>query len=225
MTGWADVIVSICPPESALQVAHQVQAADFSGQYVDANAVAPATARQMAQHFAQRYVDGGLIGPPARQPGTTRLYLSGPAAADIAALFSAGYLEAVVVDQDIDSASALKMAYAAYTKGASALLLAVNALAKANGVHRQLQQEWAISQPNLVQRSDHTAAGVAPKAWRFAGEMAEIADTFAEQDLPDGFHRAAQQLYTTLAGLKDQQDVNLQAVLDLLVPDSPTSHR
>ncbi len=73
----ADMIFSVCPPDAAYSVAQQVHQAGFSGTFVDANAVAPSTAEKIAGLFDDRYVDGGIIGPPAHQPGSTRLYLCG----------------------------------------------------------------------------------------------------------------------------------------------------
>lgn len=123
----SDVLLSICPPHAALQVAREAAANDFQGIYVDANAIAPGTARQIRDLVEPRamFVDGGLIGPPPTRPGTTRLYLAGERAAMVAALFAAGPLEAVVLAQPAPAASALKIAYAGWTKGSSALLLAV----------------------------------------------------------------------------------------------------
>ena len=43
----------------------------------------------------------------------------------------------------------------------------------------------------------------ARKAWRFSGEMEEIADTFAAAGLPDGFHRAAAEVYRRMSGYRD----------------------
>src|SRR5262245_19749010 len=95
------VILSVCPPEAATDVARTVGALGFTGLYVDANAVAPSTAREIGtivEKAGATYVDGGIIGPPARSRGTTRLYVSGQAAAKVAALFQGSPLEAVVVD-------------------------------------------------------------------------------------------------------------------------------
>jgi hypothetical protein len=117
--------------------------------------------------------------------GATRLYLSGPAATEVAALFAPTDLEAVALGDDVAAASALKMCYAAWTKGTSALLLAIRAAADAHGVEEALLAEWARSQPDLAARSQ-AAAGTARKAWRFAGEMDQIAACFAEAGLPDG---------------------------------------
>jgi hypothetical protein len=95
------------------------------------------------------------------------------------------------------------MAYAAWTKGTSALLADVIALALAEGVHGSLVAEWERSQPGLVQRSERGLSVVAAKAWRFVGEMEEIAATFEANGLPDGFHRAAADVYRRLEQFKD----------------------
>src|SRR5215210_8908378 len=79
----AAVIFSVCPPHAAGDVLGSV--AGFGGLYVDANAVAPATARDLAAK-APRFVDGGIVGPPPVDAGTTRLYLSGAEAAAVADL-------------------------------------------------------------------------------------------------------------------------------------------
>jgi 3-hydroxyisobutyrate dehydrogenase-like beta-hydroxyacid dehydrogenase len=163
-------------------------------------------AEQIATLFGARYVDGGIIGLPAVVPGTTRLYLSGGQAEQVASLFTAGPMAAQVLSESANpcAASALKMSYAAFTKGSSALLLGVCALAEAYGVGQSLQQEWSISQPALVDRAKLTAAAVAPKSWRFEGEMQEIANTFSAVNLPPGFHQAAAELYRALGCFKDQ---------------------
>lgn len=212
----ADGIVSICPPEFARSVAEQVVAIGFSGIYVDANAVSPSTARRVQAIIGEDYVDGGVIGPPPLHPGTTRLYLSGGRAAEVEPWFEAGPLDAFVLYGDAVAASTLKMCYAAWTKGSAALLMNIRALAESTGVTDDLLREWDISQPGLVQRSEGSALGTAPKAWRFVAEMREIAHTFAEAGLPDGFHHGAAAVYERLSDLKDLADPEFQQVLDAL---------
>jgi 3-hydroxyisobutyrate dehydrogenase-like beta-hydroxyacid dehydrogenase len=204
----SDLVVSVCPPHAAIQVARKVAGLEFGGLYVDANAVAPSTARALGavvEWAGGRFVDGDLIGGPVQPGGATRLYLSGPAAGEVAALFALTDLEAVVFGDDVAAASALKMCYAAWTKGTSALLLAIRAAADAHGVEAALVAEWARTQPDLAARSQ-AAAGTARKAWRFTGEMEQIAVGFAEAGLPDGFARAAAEVYRRLAGFKDLED-------------------
>lgn len=202
----ADVIVSVCPPHGAEQLARHVIAAGFSGLYVDANAIRPERARRIADLVAAaggRFVDGGIIGNPPRAPGQTRLYLSGAHAGQVAALFRGSLHEPIVVGPEPGAASALKLAYAAWNKGRIALRLAVVALARAEGVEAAFASEWARSQPGLMERTREDAARVAGKAWRWTGEMQEIAATFEEAGLPGDFHVAAEKVYHSLAQFKD----------------------
>jgi len=209
-------IVSVCPPDAALAQARQVKAAGFSGIYLDANAVAPATARELQMLLGDGFVDGGIIGPPANQAGSTRLYLSGERSGEVARWFAGSLLQAHVIEGPAGCASALKMCYAAYTKGSSALLLAIRALAQAEGVEDTLLGEWEISQQALIKRSEGAARGSAPKAWRFVGEMEEIAASFADQGLPDGFHLAAAEVYRRLNDFKDRENLSIEEVLAAL---------
>jgi 3-hydroxyisobutyrate dehydrogenase-like beta-hydroxyacid dehydrogenase len=192
----ADVVFSICPPHAALEVARSL--GPFEGLYVDANAVAPATAREVGevvQVAGGRFVDGGIVGPPPREAGTTRLYLSGADAAEAAALFAGSILDARVVSAEVGDASAVKMAYAAWTKGTAAMLLAVRELAFREGVEAALLAEWDLSQPELPARCAQAARSAEAKGWRWVGEMEEIAATFEGAGLPGGFHRAAAEVY------------------------------
>lgn len=198
----ADVILSICPPHAALDAAWAVQG--FDGRYVDANAISPATAREVAlmvEEGGATYIDGGIIGlpPPASASpftaGSTRLYLSGAEADTAARLFDGTPLEARVIGGGTWSASAVKMAYASWTKGTAALLLTARALARAEGVESVLLAEWALSQPALADRSSGAARSAATKGWRWVAEMEEIAATMAASGLPDGFHQAAAEIY------------------------------
>ena len=214
----AGAIVSICPPGAALDVATTVADAGFTGLYADANAISPETARSIATKFEQ-YVDGSVIGPPAHKPGTTRLYLSGERAGDVAGWYDGSALDARIIGVEPGAASALKMAYASWTKIGSAMNLAIRALARAEGVDQALVDEWNISQPGLVDRSDLVAEGVSPKAWRFTGEMEQIADSFAGAGLPSGFADAANEIYRRMAGFKDTSEVTLDHVIDCLNAD------
>jgi 3-hydroxyisobutyrate dehydrogenase-like beta-hydroxyacid dehydrogenase len=199
--GWAEmaarseVIISVCPPLAARDVARQV--AGFRGLYLDANAISPATAGEVAAIVAAGgagFADGGIIGPPPVAPGLTRLYLSGPRAAEVQALFGGTDVDARVVPPP-GSASAVKMAYASWTKGSAALLLAARALARAEGVEPVLLEEWGISQPGLERRSAAATGSATAKGWRWVAEMEEIAATMAAAGLPDGFHQAAAEIY------------------------------
>jgi len=213
----SQLIVSVCPPDAAWDVADAVARRGFTGLYLDANAIAPLTMQRIARRLQEAgasVVDGGIVGPPARKRGATILYLSGERAAEVAALFGESALETHVLGAEPGEASAVKMAFAAWTKGSSALLLAVRALADAQGATAGLLHAWSRFAPDLGARSQATAKNTAPKAWRFVGEMQEIAATFDAAGLPQGFHRAAAELYERLAGFKDRDgDVSLEEAL------------
>jgi 3-hydroxyisobutyrate dehydrogenase-like beta-hydroxyacid dehydrogenase len=132
----ADVVVSACPPHAALGLARQVAGSGFGGRYLDANAISPRTAQEVAaivEAAGASFVDGGIIGTPPVAPGFIRLYLSGTGAGETQALFAGTEVDARLVPSP-GTASAMKMAYAAWTKGTAALLLAARALARAEGV-------------------------------------------------------------------------------------------
>ena len=205
----SDVVLAVCPPDAALEVAGCVARQNFEGIYVDANAISRATAVQVGEIVGRTgasFVDGGIIGAPVKKSGTTRLYLSGTRAPEIAELFSASMLAAKAIGPEPGAASALKVAYAAWTKGTDALLLAIRALAAHEGVDQALLEEWNISQPDLDRRCQRAAAVAVPKMWRYVGEMEEIAETFKAAGLPGGFHLAAAELCQRLAPFKDQTD-------------------
>jgi 3-hydroxyisobutyrate dehydrogenase-like beta-hydroxyacid dehydrogenase len=216
----AEVILSVAPPHAALDIARQV--GGFGGVYVDANAISPATAREVAGIIATggaSYVDGGIIGTPPVAPGFIRLYLSGARAGEVQRLFAGGAVDARVIGGDdlvggdaLVAASAVKMAYASWTKGSAALLLAARALARAEGVEQALLAEWGISQPGLTERSARAAGSAAAKGWRWVAEMEEIAAAMAAAGLPDGFHQAAAEIYRR-AGDDGSLDAILMALL------------
>jgi len=187
-----EILLSICPPHAAVEVARA--ASGFTGIYVDANAIAPDTARAIAK-LQPRLVDGGIVGPPPSRPDTTRLYLSGGEAAEVAALFAGTNLEARVLSGEPGAASALKAAYAGWTKGSAALLLTMRELARAEGVENALLEEWRLSIPELEEHVAGAERSARRKGWRWVGEMEEIAHSMAAHDLPTGFHEAAAEVF------------------------------
>jgi Domain of unknown function (DUF1932) len=110
------------------------------------------------------------------------------------------------------------MVYAAWSKGTAALLLAIRAVARAEGVEDALLYEWQESIPELPGRSLRAATSAGRKGWRWSGEMEEIASTFAAAGLPDGFHEAAAEVYRRTPKLEgvDAADA-LDRIVDALL--------
>ena len=207
---YSDHLIAVCPPAAATEIALLIKEAGFRGIYVEAYAISPKTALKIQKLIGTKFVDGGIIGPPAWRNGYTRLYLSGKHSKEVASWFKGTLVDARSIQ---NSASALKMGYAAYTKGSSALILSIRALAKKYGVEDALMEEWQMSQPGLKERSEFSAKATAKKAWRFEGEMVEIAKTFLDANLPGGFHEAAAEIYERMSDLKDSnEEVNVESV-------------
>ena len=218
-----DVLVSVCPPHAAEELASAVIKAGFQGTFLDANAIAPQKSVQIGKKMAAagiEFVDGGIIGGPAWQANRTWLYLSGKKASEIEAIFEAGPLETEVIGAEIGKASALKMCFAANTKGTTALLTAVVGAAEALGVRDDLERQWSRYNPDFVGETHQRVRQVTQKAWRFAGEMEEIAATFEGAGMPGGFHGAAHEIYERLAFLKGREELpDLMEVLAALIGD------
>jgi hypothetical protein len=191
-------IISVCPPHAAEEVAQQVLANSFQGVHLDVNAISPQRAIRIGHK--------------------TWLYFSGEKAPEVANFFSEGPLETSVVGNEVGKASALKMCYAAYTKGTTALLCGILATAQVLDVRGELETQWSRDWPNFGAQAGERVRNVTAKAWRFAGEMAEIAATFREAGMPGEFHTAAEMIYRRIAGFKDAPSrPALEVVLEKLI--------
>lgn len=215
----SDIVLSVCPPHAAEDVANEVVQLGFSGLYVDGNAISPDRSRiiqKVVESAGADYVDGGIIGGPAWTPEAgTRLYLSGPRAAEVAACFAGSPLQTPVISDRIGAASAVKMGYAAYTKGTTALLTAILGMVEKEGVRADLARQWGDT---FTEQTVKRVCANTAKAWRFVGEMHEIAATFRGAGLPGGFHQAAAEVYERLAGFKDHEEPPaIETVLDVLL--------
>jgi 3-hydroxyisobutyrate dehydrogenase-like beta-hydroxyacid dehydrogenase len=214
------VILSVCPPEFAADLADQVLAQGFRGTYLDANAISPTHKQAIAarmQAAGVRFVDGGIVGLPPKAKGQTSLYLSGEHANSIACLFQAGPLDAEVIGTEVGKASALKMCYAAQNKGSIALLTAVMGAADRLGVLEELRREWAHPGRTAGPNEGHVLRA-APKAWRWSAEMHEIASTLEAAGMPPEFHQAAAEIYEKLREFKDANPTIEEVLQKLQVP-------
>lgn len=213
-----DILIAVCPPHAAADQADAVIACGFQGIYADVNAIAPDTVKNIAaklQGAGIVTIDGGIIGLPATQPGTTWLYLSGEKAETVAACFAKGPLETSVLGNDIGQASGLKMCFAANSKGTAALHTAILGAAEAMGVREALEKQWDTYNPGFTARSHNRIRQVARKAWRFTGEMEEIAATLAATGMPPEFFIGAAEIYARQASFKDvTEEPSIEEILE-----------
>jgi 3-hydroxyisobutyrate dehydrogenase-like beta-hydroxyacid dehydrogenase len=228
----ATVVLSVVPPGSALDVARAIAAAagDARPLVADLNAVSPGTverARSLLEERGIAMVDGSISGPPPHYAGTTRVYLSGPRAEEVAALPMQG-VERVVVGEEVGLASAVKMCTASVYKGRVAVLAQALRTAAAHGVVEHVLDDLAETGVANRERSGATLGRASAKAWRYVAEMEEIAETQAEAGLTPELFRAVALVYADLAGRavadapEDVPDlVPLADVLARLDPEGP----
>jgi 3-hydroxyisobutyrate dehydrogenase-like beta-hydroxyacid dehydrogenase len=181
----ADLLLSILVPAQATAAAERVaRAISETGAdivYADCNAIAPQTTRHVGQLVTAaggRFVDASIIGPPPRGEGATRFYTSGPHADRFQELNQFG-LDVIVLGEEVGLASAIKMCYAALTKGLTALCTELLTAAEALGVSEPLQREFQLSQVPLYQRMERGLPRMPAKSRRWVGEMEQISQTFA----------------------------------------------
>jgi 3-hydroxyisobutyrate dehydrogenase-like beta-hydroxyacid dehydrogenase len=179
----ADVVLCVLVPARATEVAEQVAAAvGESGKdllYADCNAVSPQTVRSISeiiQSSGVRFADVGIIGPPPRKPGT-HFYASGRAAEDFGELRNFG-LDVRVISDVAGQASGLKMCYGALTKGLQALGTELLVAARLMGLDETLRAEQEESIPDVLGWLERQLPSMPPRAYRWVGEMEEIASTF-----------------------------------------------
>lgn len=179
----SEVVLSICPPAIAEEVAGQVFSFGFSGVFVEANAISPERMRRIAA-LGPRVVDASIIAAKG-----INVYLAGELAEEVAPLFGDG-VTAIPISERIGAASALKMAFGGWNKIGIALTAQAHAIARAYEVSRWLEAE-GVPEDRLPR--------VVDRAWRWAPEMEEIAEVCAELELSDAIPRGAADFYRRLS--------------------------
>jgi 3-hydroxyisobutyrate dehydrogenase-like beta-hydroxyacid dehydrogenase len=226
----ADVVLSIVPPERAPAVGADIAAAarraDADPLVADLNATAPGTVQALARQLAGSgldLVDGSISGGPPEPDGSTRIYLSGPRADELASLPASG-IDARVVGPEVGTASAVKMSTASVYKGTVGLLAHALLAAHANGVLEHVLDDLRASNPALADGAARSIGRAATKSGRYVGEMREIAATQAAAGLPrelfDGFAEVYAALARTPLAARAPEsigaDTRLEDVLDAL---------
>ncbi|MYS71503.1 DUF1932 domain-containing protein [Streptomyces sp. SID5926] len=214
----SDIVISLCPPAAAEALAHDVAGHRFAGVYVEANAINPERTQRIAALLPDAtLVDGGVIGSPPVGGKTPTLYLSGPAEATacIEALFANTAVQAAVLGTEVGKASALKLSYASFQKTSRVLVALAVGMAREHGVDQELievasgRTDSYLSEPQYV-------AKTAARAWRWAPELEEAADTLAVAGLPPEMLRAAAATLARWNDAKDDSELTLTDALDRL---------
>lgn len=228
LTDRSDIVISLCPPAAAEELAREVAGLGFTGVYVEANAVNPERTARIAALFPPpaTVVDGGVIGAPPVDGGSPFLYLSGPEpqATAVARLFDDTAVRARVLGPRVGQASALKLAYAGFQKVSRVLVGLSYALAHEHGVEGELREVARHRSDTYLAEPEHVASAAA-RAWRWGPEMDEIADTLAAAGLPPEVLRAAATTLERWHDSKDDTGLTLTEALGRLASPGPDRPR
>ncbi|MFJ9530468.1 NAD(P)-dependent oxidoreductase [Streptomyces cyaneofuscatus] len=215
----SDIVISLCPPAGAEDLAQMVAEHSFAGVYVEANAISPVRTQRIAAllEHGVTVVDGGVIGSPPVGGKTPTLYLSGPASATerIEALFAGTAVQTSVLGTEVGKASALKLSYASFQKTSRVLVALAVGMAREHGVDQELievasrRTDSYLSEPQYV-------AKTAARAWRWGPELEEAADALAAAGLPPEMLRAAASTLARWHDVKDDRELTLTDALDRL---------
>jgi 3-hydroxyisobutyrate dehydrogenase-like beta-hydroxyacid dehydrogenase len=212
----SEVVLSICPPQAAEGIAVSVARHGFTGLYVEANAISPQNMERIANEIrpAPSVLDGAIIGPPPGQQRTCRLYLAGdPRAVDVLrVIFQGTRVQVKTAGDRIAAASALKMSFAAFQKAARTLAAVSHALADSHHVADLLTAEAQRMPSDFLSGPGHLPS-VAGRAWRWAPEMLEVAETLRACGLPPQMAEAAAAVMERWEKDKDRYDLPLTEVL------------
>jgi 3-hydroxyisobutyrate dehydrogenase-like beta-hydroxyacid dehydrogenase len=201
----ADLILSIMPPSSAVDAARAmakaIKASGRTPPYADCNAVSPQTAQKAADVIAGAgapFIDAGIIGPgPGTRENPTHFYVSGPQASAMK-IIAGPHIEVIDMGPEIGRASAIKMCYAAITKGTWTLYASALMAAEALGVTDDLHGEIQFSRPKDYAEMERMVPRLPLDAGRWIGEMHEIAATLAGAGVTPNFHKGAADIFDLL---------------------------
>ncbi|MET9913579.1 DUF1932 domain-containing protein [Streptomyces sp. NPDC006476] len=215
----SDIVISLCPPAAAEDLAHDVARAGYTGVYVEANAINPERTLRIAGLLAPEatVVDAGVVGSPPVGGKSPTLYLSGPSvtAVQLEELFAGTPVHTKVLGTDVGQASALKLAYAAYQKTSRVLVALTTGLAREHGVDQELIDVASRRTASYLSEPEYIAK-TAARAWRWGPELEEAADMLAAAGLPPEMLRAAATTLSRWDDVKDDSELTLTDALDRL---------
>ena len=205
LTEQCDLILSVMNPGAAPafggEVAQALAVNRRSPLVVDCNAIAPVTMQTIAAQITAaggRCADAGIIGPPPRGAAKTTLYVSGPEARALEAL-ATPQIAVIVLSERIGDASAIKMCYAAMTKGVQALGVELLVAARRLGVDAALEEQFKASRSEVYNWVVGALPVMPPKAHRWVPEMLEIAKTFEGAGMTPRMFEGAAAMYSFIA--------------------------
>ena len=217
----SDIILSIIPPDSSVQVAQQLsELSQLNSKpitYVECNAISPNTTQFIEKSFMtkafknSKYIDGSIIGTAPNVRYKPNLYISGKYANEIESLQSKAF-KIINLGMKLEAASSIKMCYASLTKGTNALWISLLLLSEKLNIFDELIEELNYSQKDSLTKMKNQIPKLPTKSGRWIAEMREIASTYKSQNLHPGSFDNSSYIYNLVSliennNIKDLADI------------------
>lgn len=213
-----DVLLSLCPPAAAVDVAQKVAASGFEDRlYIEANAITPRRVRDVGRLLPGAVViDGAVVGSPPVGGKQPTLYLSGDprGCSQATALFAGSDVETRVLGAEVGTASALKLSYSSYQKASRVLAALAYGVADANGVADELVKIAGKRDGSYLTETGYIPK-TASRAWRWGPELDDAAALLREAGLPDDLMRAGSRVLQQWSDARDRE-LSVAEALSLL---------
>ena len=221
----SDIILSIIPPDSSVQVAQQLsELSQLNSKpitYVECNAISPNTTQFIEKSFMtkafknSKYIDGSIIGTAPNDTYKPNLYISGKYANDIESLKSQAF-RIINLGRNLEAASSIKMCYASLTKGTNALWISLLLLSNKLNIFNELIKELNYSQKESLIKMESQLPKLPSKSGRWIAEMQEIANTYKSQNLHSGSFDNSAYIYNLVSMLENKEINNLSDIINQL---------
>ena len=221
----SDIILSIIPPDSSVQVAQQLsELSQLNSKpitYVECNAISPNTTQFIEKSFMtkafknSKYIDGSIIGTAPNVTYKPNLYISGKYANDIESLKSQAF-KIINLGRNLEAASSIKMCYASLTKGTNALWISLLLLSEKLNIFNELIEEFDYSQKESLIKMKNQIPKLPSKSGRWIAEMREIASTYKSQSLHSGSFDNSSYIYNLLSMMENKNIKDLSDIIEKL---------
>ena len=221
----SDIILSIIPPDSSVQVAQQLsELSQLNSKpitYVECNAISPNTTQFIEKSFMtkafknSKYIDGSIIGTAPNDTYKPNLYISGKYANDIESLKSQAF-KIINLGRNLEAASSIKMCYASLTKGTNALWISLLLLSEKLNIFNELIKEFDYSQKESLIKMKNQIPKLPSKSGRWIAEMREIASTYKSQSLHSGSFDNSSYIYNLLSMMENKNIKDLSDIIEKL---------
>lgn len=228
----AEAVFSLVTADAAQAAARAAAAAIAPGAfYFDCNSCAPETKRASAaliEAAGGRYVDTAIMSPIRPKLHRAPLLVSGPHAAEGAALLTALDMSARALTGDVGHASSVKMLRSVMIKGIEALTLESLLAARRAGVADEVIASLDASMPgwDWAARAAYNMERTTTHGARRAAEMREVARSVADLGLPPRMAEATVAWQADMGALGiDPGDMDFEHRADAILAALNTTNR